>query len=104
MSKEGAVSGHDNSFGVVGVVLGILSIVTSLFSNPIAGILFAIIGFSFSLKQKKHAVGKWSRAGLILNVVGFVVSIIALVITAAVLNTLKNNPQLLSELQGLGAK
>ncbi len=66
----------DNSFGVVGVVLGILSI---LFLSS-GGIVLGIIGLVFSLKQKKLSANSWSKAGAYLNIIGIILGIIALVI------------------------
>ncbi len=61
---------HDNSSGVVGVIFGIMSILSGA-----PGILLGLIGFFFSLNQKKKASNKWSKWGLILNIVGFVLGI-----------------------------
>lgn len=64
----------DNSFGIVGVVFGILSIL----SLSIGGVIMGIIGLIFSLKQKKVAANKWSKAGIILNIIGIIVGVIAI--------------------------
>ena len=82
MVKKGARSGsNDNSFGIVGVVLGILSIV-NLGMN---GIFIGIIGLFFGLKQKKIGQNKWSKAGIILNIIGVVLGIIIIVLLFTVL-------------------
>ncbi len=60
----------DNSAGVAGVILGILSIVSG-----VAGILFGFVGFWFALHQFKHGKNKWSKWGLILTIIGFVLGI-----------------------------
>jgi len=60
---------HENSSGVVGVVIGILALLSG-----IPGLLFGVIGFGFSLYQHKHGKNRWSTWGLVLNIVGFVIA------------------------------
>lgn len=72
--KEMSDKHLDNSFGVAGVVLGILSLV--MFWMPFVALIFAIIGFIFSWKQKKKMSNSWVTAGLWLNGIGIVVGII----------------------------
>lgn len=84
----------DNSFGVAGVILGIISVVLS--SAP--GILLGIIGLVFSFKQKKIAKNKWALAGTILNIIGIV---IGLAIFIFALNAILNNPNFISQFQQL---
>lgn len=62
---------HDNSSGVVGIIFGIMSILSGA-----PGILLGLIGFFFSLNQNKKAKNNWSKWGMVLNVVGFVLGII----------------------------
>ena len=62
---------HDNSCGVVGVILGIMSIVSG-----VAGILFGFVGFWFALHQYKYAKNKWATWGLALTIIGFVLGLI----------------------------
>ena len=47
----------DNSFGIAGVILGILSVL----SLNIVGIVLGFIGLTFSRKQNKIAKNKWSK-------------------------------------------
>ena len=68
MAKEA----NDNSCGVTSVVLGILSIVLA---GP-GGLILSLIGLVFSTKQKKYQKNKWSTAGLVLNIIGLIISII----------------------------
>ena len=63
----------DNSFGIAGVIFGILSIL----SLSVEGIVIGIIGLIFSLRQKKVMKNQWSKVGIILNIIGIVVGIIA---------------------------
>ena len=83
---------NDNSFGVAGVILGILSIVFS----SITGVILGIIGLVFSMKQNKIMKNKWARAGTILNIIGIIIGIVFFVYA---LNSLLNNPDFLSQLQ-----
>ena len=71
MKKEAG----DNSFGVAIVVLGILSIL----SLSVLGIILGAVGLVFSLKQKKVDKNKWSKAGMILNLIGIVLGILVII-------------------------
>ena len=68
MSKKS----EDNSFGVAGVVLGIISIVLvgSL------GVVLGIVGVIFGINQKKIKNNSWAKWGIILNIIGIVLGII----------------------------
>ena len=74
MDKKEVRASKDNSFGIAGVVLGIISVL--FLSN---GIITGIIGLVFSLKQKKLNANKWSKAGIILNVIGIILGIAMLI-------------------------
>ena len=65
----------DNSFGIVGVVFGILSIL----SLSVVGIAMGIVGLIFGLRQHKLARNKWSQVGIILNIIGIILGIIAVI-------------------------
>ncbi|MEK6915618.1 MAG: hypothetical protein AABW89_03705 [Nanoarchaeota archaeon] len=67
MSKE--VRHHDNSSGVTGMILGILSVISG-----IPGLLLGFVGFWFSLNQYKHGKNKWAIWGLALNIIGFILA------------------------------
>ena len=92
MVKEG-----DNSSGIVGVTLGILSIIIS----GTGGIVMGIVGFVFALKQGKKYKNSWSKAGIILNVIGIVLGII---FTIYAINQILTNSDVLSQLQNLQVK
>ena len=81
--------GEGNSFGIIGVVFGILSIL----SLSIAGIVMGIIGLIFSMKQKKVNKNNWSKTGMILNIIGI---ILGLIVTYIFVNLL---PDYISQLQ-----
>ena len=61
----------DNSFGVAGVILGILSL--CLVIIPMVGLALGIIGVIFAYKQKKRGANSWSKAGLWLSWIGVVI-------------------------------
>lgn len=61
---------HDNSFGVAGVVLGILSLV--LVMIPFIGLILGIVGVFFAYRQRKVMNNKWAVAGLWLCGIGIV--------------------------------
>ncbi|MBX4212258.1 hypothetical protein KW787_02255 [Candidatus Pacearchaeota archaeon] len=82
----------DNSFGVAGVILGILSII--FVGSPFAGIAVGILAIIFSIKQKKHHANKWSKAAKILGIIGIILSIIVFAAGAYYIST---NPDLLSQ-------
>lgn len=60
---------NDNSSGITGVVLGILSILSGA-----PGLVLGLIGFLFSFNQYKNHKNKWAVWGLTLNIIGFVLA------------------------------
>ncbi len=84
----------DNSFGIAGVVLGILSIVFS----SITGVVLGIVGLVFSTKQNKIAKNKWSKAGKILNIIGIILGIILFIFA---LTSILKSQAFLSQVQQL---
>ena len=76
VEKEDKKTTHsDNSFGIAGVVFGILSIL----NLSVIGIIMGILGLIFSLKQNKIMKNKWSKAGIVLNIIGIIVGIVAVI-------------------------
>jgi uncharacterized membrane protein len=69
-TKESKVKG--NSLGTAGFILGILSIL----SMGIIGVVLSIAGFTFCLIQQKKKPTKLATAGLVLNIIGFVLSLV----------------------------
>ena len=61
--------------GIAGFTLGVLSI--SLAGG--LGIFISIVGFTFCMIQQKKNPKKLAKAGIILNIIGFIVGIIFLV-------------------------
>ena len=74
IKKESEKRTSDNSFGIAGVVFGILSIL----SLSVIGIVMGIVGLLFSLKQKKVNKNKWSKSGFVLNIIGIIFGIAAI--------------------------
>jgi len=65
-----------DGLGVAGFTLGIISIVVGLLIAPILGVIIAIIGFTLCMVQQKRHPTKKAKTGIILNVIGFAVSVI----------------------------
>ncbi len=64
--------------GIAGFTLGIMSIVMA----GSLGIFLAIIGFVFCMIQQKKNPLKLAKIGIILNIVGFVLSVAMIIIIA----------------------
>ncbi|MEK6927685.1 MAG: hypothetical protein AABX11_04600 [Nanoarchaeota archaeon] len=90
MAKDG--DSKDNSMGITGVILGITSIVFS----GVSGIILGIVGLIFALKQKKYSPNKWSKAGVVLNIIGIIVSIIVFIL---VYYSMAYNPAIQAQIQ-----
>ncbi len=75
MVKREEMKSMNNDFGVVAVVLGVLSIIFT----SINGIILGLVGLGFTFKQIKVMKNKWSKAGLILNVIGIVLGVIVMI-------------------------
>lgn len=61
----------EKEVSVAGYTLGIISIVLAFFT-PIAGLIFGIIGFNISKKQKSEIAvkgKKYSKIGIILSII-----------------------------------
>ncbi len=65
---------NDNSFGVASVVIGIVAIVFA----SLSGIVLGLVGLYFAMKQKSVNPNRWSRNGMILNIIALVVSLIVI--------------------------
>jgi len=68
MSKEG--------LGISGFTLGVLGIVMA----GSLGILLAIVGFTFCMIQQKKSPMRLAKVGIILNIIGFILSLAMLII------------------------
>lgn len=65
----------ENSFGVAAVVLGVVSIVFSIF-NSVAAVLFGIIGLVFASKQHSSHPTPWAKWGRVTNAIGIILGIV----------------------------
>lgn len=98
MKKEMASKGA-TGFDVAALVLGILSVVLAFLPwGPALSILFGIIGLILGFMQKRRGQTRLGRAGMILSIIGIVLSVLAIAIAYVYL---KNNPELLAQLQGV---
>ena len=89
MKKEAVI---DNSFGVSSVILGIMAITFS----SVHALIFSIIGLVFAQKQKKLMKNKWSKYGLVLNIIGLILGILSIII---LVYQILNDPTILQQLQ-----
>ena len=71
------VTPTDNSFGVAGVVFGILSLVLAV--TMVLGILFGLLGLIFSIVQWRRQRTGWAVTGVILSVLGLIFSVVILI-------------------------
>jgi uncharacterized BrkB/YihY/UPF0761 family membrane protein len=94
---EKEIRHHDNSSGIAGVIFGVFSIMSG-----VPGILLGLIGFFFSLNQHKKAKNKWSKWGIALNVIGFVIGVILTIYLTIFVSTAAGNLQGISELSNYG--
>ena len=85
MPKEG----QDNSFGVLSVTLGIVSLAIMI-TNNLPGLLLGVLGLIFAYKQDKIAKNKWSKAG---KIVGFASIIIGIISTVVIIIYLSAHPE-----------
>lgn len=80
--------GSGEEFGIVGFVLGLLSIVL-VGSN---GIILAILGLIFSTIQQKRKPTKLARIGKILSIVGIILAVILIIVLIIVAPSLGDFP------------
>lgn len=84
--RESKIKG--NSLGASGFTLGILSIV----SLGVMGIVLSIVGFIFCLFQQMNKPTKLSKVGIILNIIGLILSVLwLLVFGPALANWMQQN-------------
>ncbi len=70
-----------NSMGAAGFTIGILSILTL----GIFGIVMSVIGFGLCFFQQKNKPTKLAKAGLIINIIGLILSLIWIFYLAPIL-------------------
>ena len=71
-SVEEALPKTKEGLGISGFTLGVLSIVMA----GSLGVLLAIVGFTFCMIQQKKSPMRLAKAGIILNIIGFVLGAI----------------------------
>ena len=71
--KKGAVG---EGLGIAGFTLGVLSIILAGW----LGIGIAIVGFIFCIVQQKKNPTKLGKVGIVINIIGFVTSILFIVV------------------------
>jgi hypothetical protein len=76
--KEKSLKVQANSFGASGFTLGIVSLIFL----GVFGVLFSITGFIFCFIQQKNKKTKLGKAGLIINVIAFVLSLLWIFVIA----------------------
>lgn len=79
--KKGKIG---NGFGIAGLVLGISSILTSIFI-PLIAVITGILGIIFSIKQKNESPNGMATAGLVTSIIGLVIGVINWVVGAILL-------------------
>ena len=86
MATEKSVKGlkvKGNSFGASGFTLGIMSIL----SLGYIGIIMSVLGFFFCYTQFRGKKTKLAKAGLIINIIGFAISILWIVYLAPIVSS-----------------
>ena len=76
MTKKSGEKFNTESFGIIGLTLGITSII--FMGNN--GILLGIVGLIFSMIQQKKNPTKIGKAGIIVNIVGIILAIVFLIV------------------------
>lgn len=99
MKKEecGCECGCNNVFGVVSVILGIVSLAMAsvIFLGSVAGLILGIVGLVFALIQRKRANNKWVLWGMMLSIAGILINGIVLYqIISLTMDGLSNYQQL----------
>jgi len=89
MSKE-EVKSTNNDFGIASLILGILSLI--LFFTMLPSLILGILGIIFGVIQRKRHKTKWALTGIILSVLGIILS---LVIIWAILSVFREITQLM---------
>lgn len=94
MKKE---EGFVSPYGIAGLVLGVLGIVTSI-SQPFTALVCSILALVFASKEKAHGDAKWAKTTKILGIIGLVLSIIVFIVGLYAISYLSQNPGVLSQL------
>jgi len=84
--------GTSEGLGIAGFTLGIVGLVTLLFSILLALVLFIVGVILCSIQQKKNPT-KLGKSGLIINIIGIILAVIFLIILIKYLGPIINEIQ-----------
>lgn len=90
MAEKEKTEGKNEGLGISGFTIGVLGIV---FSGWV-GLILTTIGFIFCFIQQKQHKTKLGKIGKILNIVGFVLSLLIIILYASVIAPLLNQTSL----------
>ena len=79
-------------FGLSGFTIGILSVVFAGFN----GLILAVIGFFFCMYQQKKSPTKLGKMGVIISVIGFIASILSIIMQIYILGSILQQEGLLA--------
>lgn len=66
--------GNDNSFGIAGLIFGVLSIIFYSYD----GIILGVLGIIFGLKQRNNYPNRWMLWAIALSIVGVTISLVTI--------------------------
>ncbi len=75
MKKEECECACSNSSGIASVILGIIG---SVFGILVIPIILSLIGLTFGIVQYKKAKNAWAIWGIVLSILGIVISVYAI--------------------------
>ncbi len=73
--------------GIAGFTLGVLSIILA----GVMGVFVSIVGFIFCIVQQRKNPTKLAKVGIILNVIGFVLSLVLIIYLLPILQQQAQN-------------
>ncbi len=89
--KQSNIKDNDNSYGISSSTLGIVSLML-LFFFPGGSLILSTTSLIFSIKQRKISPNGWSKAGLIISIIGLVLAILTIISNIL----LSQNPEILA--------
>ncbi len=69
--------------GVLGWSLGLISLIFAII-QPVAGIIFSIVGFIVSYNQVGKYNDDFSKTGKVLSIISFIVSLVVIILTVVI--------------------
>ena len=87
-----------NGFGVTSFTLGILCVIFVIL-NPLIALVLGIVGFIFGKKQNKIQKTSLAKAGIVLNIVGMILSVVIIILGIIAIRYITNNPEILAQFQ-----